>query len=225
MKAILKIGLILSLLFASTFIMIKSSGVMTIEDIEYALNQAQSASPWLVASIIIALLFADLFIAVPTLTICILAGYFLGPTVGAAAAISGITLAGIAGYLLSIRYGDKVLAKLIPNAKERANAKSDFIEYGTVSLLLSRALPILPETSACLAGLCQMKFKRFISCWLISAVPYSILASYAGSISNVSNPKPAIFTAIGLTSFFWLAWWVFTWQKKNKQTAIKIKKA
>ena len=79
MKPLLKIMLILALAFASTFIIFKSTGLITVEKIELWLEMAKNADPIWVALIVAGLLFADLFIAVPTLTTMILGGFFLGP--------------------------------------------------------------------------------------------------------------------------------------------------
>jgi len=54
-----------------------------------------------------------------------------------------------------------------------------------------------------------MPLTKFATAWAASSIPYVLIASYAGSISTLDNPKPAIFTAIGLSLFFWTAWYVF----------------
>ena len=77
MKQLLTIALILATAFASTFIVIKVTGILTIEDIKNWLTIASEINPVYVVLTVIILLFADLFIAIPTLTICILSGYFL----------------------------------------------------------------------------------------------------------------------------------------------------
>jgi len=78
MKTLLKLFLSLAAVFASTFLIAKLFGLLSVAQIENWLGQAQQLSPLYVGSIVALLLFADLFIAVPTLTITILAGYFLG---------------------------------------------------------------------------------------------------------------------------------------------------
>lgn len=201
--------LVLALVFASTFIILKSTGIVTIEKIELWLEAAKSTSPIYVAVIVAALLFADLFVAVPTLTVIILGGYFLGSIFGAIAAITGLFFAGICGYGLSRKYGNIPINFLIKDQDKRDDAIATFRRHGAIVILLSRAVPILPEVSACMAGMTRMPFIRFLSLWLLSTIPYAIIASYAGSVSTLENPQPAIFTAIGLTAFFWSGWFVF----------------
>lgn len=216
MKQLFKIMLVLAAFFASTFFLLNLSGILTVEKIESWLNLAQTINPVFVATLISFLLFMDLFIAMPTLTVIIIGGYFLGWQLGTVAALTGLLLAGICGYGLSIKYGDVLIVFLIKDPAQRLEAMVAYQKHGPVIILLSRAMPILPEVSACMAGMTKMPFLKFLSFWLISIVPYTVIATYAGSISTLENPKPAIFTAIGLTSTIWLGWFIFKRFKRNK---------
>ena len=209
MKSMLKIMLVLALAFASTFIVLNATGLLSIERIKYLLNAAQDISPMLIGTAVTILLFADLFVAMPTLTIMLLSGFFLGPVVGAGFSIAGLLLAGFTGYGITHRFGGCFIDYLVRDDDERCNATNTFKQHGVVTILLSRAVPILPEVSACMAGLTHMPLRKFVPAWLASSVPYAIIAAYAGSISSASTPQPAIYTAIGLTVFFWLAWFIF----------------
>lgn len=171
MKSLLKIMLPLALAFALTFVVLKLSGLITVAKIELWLKTLQAIDPIYVAVIVVALLFADLFVAVPTLTVMILSGFFLGPEAGAAAAIIGLTCAGFSGYGLSRVYGDHLARFLIRDEAERRRALDTFRRHGPVMILLSRAVPILPEVTACMAGLSGMAFSRFVLLWWLSVVP------------------------------------------------------
>jgi len=219
MKSMLKLMLVLAVGFASTFLILNATGLLTLERIIYWLELAQQSPPLLIGSIVALLLFLDLFVAIPTLTVMILSGFFLGPFMGAIFSILGLSAAGFSGYGLSHRYGDKLAKFLIRDEEELVKAKRSFSRFSVGTILLSRALPILPEVSACMAGLTRMPKSKFVFTWLLSTVPYAIIASYAGSISSQSNPKPAIFAAIGLTTFFWLSWVAYRYFVINKSTA------
>lgn len=209
MRPLLKVLLIIATIFASTFLLIKFTGLLTIKQIEGWLTQAKELSPIYVGAIVALLLFADLFIAIPTLTVAILAGYFLGHTYGALAALTGIILAGICGHVISRYYGGVILGFLLKDESKRNDAIGTFQKHGFVMILLSRAMPILPEATACLSGMTRMPFNKFLAAWLISSVPYILIATYAGSISSIENPMPAIFTAIGISAFLWIAWFFY----------------
>lgn len=208
MRSLLKLILIMASVFATTFLIVKLTGILSVEKIEYWLTVAKDIDTLLLAIFIILLLFSDLFIAVPTLTIIILSGYFLGYFYGAMAAITGVMLAGITGYVLSYCYGEKLEEKVIKDHNQRLELREQFNQYGILMIIFSRAMPILPEVTACLSGLTKMPFITFIGAWTISSVPYVLIASYSGSISSLDNPKPAIITAITLTVIMWSAWYI-----------------
>jgi len=208
MKSLIKLFLIIATVFASTFLIIKLTGVLTVDQVEGWLIQAKELSPIYVGSIVALLLFADLFIAIPTLTVTILSGYFLGHAYGAIAALSGTILAGVSGYAISRYYGNGIMTFLITDEKKRREAISAFDKAGFAMILLSRAIPILPEATACLAGMTKMKFWKFFLAWSVSTIPYVLIATYAGSISSVKDPKPAILAAILISSFLWIFWFL-----------------
>lgn len=209
MKSLVKIMLIIALCFASTFILIRVSGVLSIDQIKAWLTNLHALSTVYVGAIVILLLVADIFIFVPTLTVIILSGYFLGFTNGAIASITGLLLAGSAGYIVGRLFGPKVFQFLLRSSREREEARDAFLAHGFIMIILSRAMPILPEVSACLAGMTQMRYARFLTAWLLSTVPYVLIASYSGSISSLEKPGPAIFAMIALSGSLWLAWYVF----------------
>lgn len=216
MKALLKIIIVLALLFSSTFLIANLTGVLTIEQVRTWLESASDLSPVYVATVVVLLLFCDLFIAVPTLTISILAGFFLGFPLGGISAITGMTLAGGTGYALSQKYGDTLFRFLIKDPEHRDEAVSTFKRYGFAMILMSRAVPIFPEVSACLAGMTKMSFSKFLIAWSLSSIPYALVASYAGSMSSIENPMPAIYTAISMSAVLWIGWVLFSrYQKKE----------
>lgn len=220
MKTLIKLFLILVAVFASTFVIIKATGVLTIDDIRAWLEAAKSVSPWIIGLVVAGLLFADLFIAIPNLTVCILSGYFLGFELGALFNILGVSAAGITGHLLSRSVGRRLLEKIVRDPVKIKEMEDVFHRHGFVMILISWALPILPEATACLSGFTRMPFWKFLSAWALGAYPYAAIAAYAGSVSTLSDPKPAIYAAIGLSAFFWLMWAIFLrFRRQDVKTA------
>jgi len=218
MKDLIKIMLTLALIFSSTFILIKTTGLLTLEDIKQGLEQAQQIHPGYLALAVIGLLFADLFIAIPTMTVAIMAGFFLGWPLGAATVITGFLLAGVIGYAISRRYGWRLLNHIYNDQEKLDEMHLTFSAYGPVMLIICRAMPILPEVSCCMAGATRMSFGKFLTMYGLSTVPYALIITYSGSISSPENPAPAILAAIGISLTLWIAWYLLgRHARKQKQ--------
>lgn len=206
MKPLFKVVVTVGSFFFATFLIARFTGLFDLAVIESFLTSIKDFSPLILGAVITGLLFADLFIAVPTESLSILSGYLLGFIPGSVAALIGMFSAGMTGYVLSRRYGTAVLEKILKKDDERLEMTTTFERYGFLMILISRALPILPEVSACLAGATKMPFRKLLLAWSISSIPYVLIAAYSGSISSLDDPTPAIVTTIGLTTFFGVAW-------------------
>lgn len=210
MRALFKVVLTLGLFFTSTFVLAKFAGVFDLGEFRAFVEglRAEGAPAWMGAAFS-ALLFADLFIAVPTLEISILSGHLLGFPAGFVFGWIGVSAAGLAGYGLSRWKGEVVVRWILRDVDEREDLHRTFRAYGVVMIFLSRALPVLPEVSACLAGVTGMPLRRFLLAWWAVNVPYMALATWSGSVSSFTNPFPAIAAAVGLSVVFWAAWMFF----------------
>jgi uncharacterized membrane protein YdjX (TVP38/TMEM64 family) len=209
MRTLISLFLILVAAFASTFLVIQLAGGITADDVRAWLESARSVSSLTIGLVVVGLLFADLFIAIPNLTVCILSGYFLGFGLGALFNIIGVTAAGLTGHSLSRSMGRKFLEKIVRKPGELEEMERIFRRHGFVMILLSWALPILPEASACLSGFTRMPMRKFLLAWVLGSYPYVTIAAYAGSTSTLDDPMPAIYAAIGLSAFFWSCWAIF----------------
>ncbi len=216
MKSLIKIMLILGSLFALTFLVGRLLGILTLENAQNWLEWAGQMDPIVVAAVVVLILFADLFVAVPTLTITILSGYFLGFPIGAAAAFAGMSPAAGTGYWISRIWGQRGIACLIKDAQDRADLAASSQASGPVMIMLSRAVPIATEVSACMAGATQMPLVRYCSFFAVSTTPYVLIAAYAGSISSVGNPAPTIFAVLILNVVLWTFWAVFKRREENR---------
>ena len=219
MKDLLKIMLVLAALFASTFVLLRLSGLLTLDDVKAMLTAAQEVHPLYLASVVILLLFADLFIAVPTMTVSIMAGFFLGWPLGAAASVSGLLLAGVTGYVISRIYGNRLLQRIYKDEVRLAEIDATFSRYGPVVLIVCRAMPILPEVSCCLAGATRMGFVKFIAMFSLGTIPYALITTYAGSVSTIDKPTPAIITAIALSLLLWSGWLLMARHRATSERA------
>lgn len=221
MKQLLIVACVLAAIFASTFLILNKTGILTVENIEVALNAASSVNPMYVAAIVVFLLFSDIFIAIPTLTISILAGYFLGFYAGGASAFSGMFLAGVTGYFICWKFGPGLLLKIYKDQGKLNEMRRVFSEHGSVVLMMCRAAPILPEVSCCLAGATKMPVQKFLLFYVIATAPYAFIAAYAGSQSSLADPKPAILTAIAMSLVLWVSWALFLRRNYGKKVSEK----
>ncbi len=208
MRPLIIVMVTLACIFASTFIIGRAAGILTADNVRLWLEQVHQTDAIYVMVAVIALLFADLFVAVPTLTITILAGYFLGFGLGASTAFVGVSAAAFSGYGLCRRWGERGIALIVRDETERRDLQASFLASGPVMILLSRAAPILPEVTACMAGATRMPLLRYVAFFTIGTLPYVLIAAYAGSISSIDDPRPAIYTAILLYATMWTGWYL-----------------
>jgi uncharacterized membrane protein YdjX (TVP38/TMEM64 family) len=87
------------------------------------------------------------------------------------------------GYLLARVYGRQG-AQLLASAEELARFKVFFDEWGGWAIIISRAMPILPEVIAILAGIARMRTSQFFSALLMGSLPTCLFFSYLGFASQ-----------------------------------------
>ena len=217
MKDLLKTALVLALAFASTFLVMRATGILTEDQVRAFLSNAHRIDPvWLVA-LVIGLLWIDLLIAIPTMTTILLAGYFMGPVLGAAAAIAGLFAMGVTSHILGRVIGRPVLARLFRDDARLDAIEASFARNDVLALFVCQALPILPELSCCLSGIARMHPIRFLSAYAVGVVPFAVIVAYAGSISTIEDPRPAIYAAISVSTALLLAWRLL--QRRARQPA------
>lgn len=206
MKDLFRTAVVLAIAFASTFLMMRATGFLTEESVRAFLAEAHTIHPGWFVALVIGLLWIDLLIAIPTMTTILLAGYFLGPTLGAAAAIAGLFAMGLTGHVLGRVVGRPVLTRLFKDETRLAGIEASFARNDMLALFVCQALPILPELCCCLSGIARMNPARFLFGYAVGVVPFACIVAYAGSISTIDQPGPAIYTAIGVSAALLLAW-------------------
>lgn len=214
MKQLLKAGLWLVGIFLTLFLVMQGTGWLTQEEIEAWLRSAHDMPKVWIGVIIVLVLVADILLAVPGLVVVSLAGYFLGPFWGAFCGSLGLTLAGVVGYCLCRVFGDAMLHKLFDKQEMIDDMRASFQKHGALALMLSRAAPMLPEVTSCLAGASKMPFAKFLISFGTSCTLYSIAVAYAGSLSSEDNVTPAIIAYFCIMLVLWSSWFAFTRKKK-----------
>ncbi|MES2814423.1 MAG: hypothetical protein V4720_05975, partial [Pseudomonadota bacterium] len=90
MRDLIRIAVILALVFASTFVIAQATGVLPEGDLVAWMETLREVDPLWLALGVIGMLVLDLFIAVPTMTTILLAGWLLGPWLGGLVASLGL---------------------------------------------------------------------------------------------------------------------------------------
>lgn len=223
MKALFRFVVLLGAFFTFTLLLFKSLDILSVEDIRYWLEQAMTVSPWIVGTIIVALMLVDLFIAIPTLSLTILSGFFLGLELGVFYSSLGMLGAGTMGYVVSRLHGEKLLRFVSKDENQIKEMRSLFNTFGPVSLLLCRAAPMLPEVTSCLAGVTRMPYWKYLLFYALGTLPYSVIAAYSGSVSTIDDPSPAIITFIAIFGGLSVIWMIVLFVHRHKLRAERVR--
>ncbi len=150
----------------------------------------------------IGLLVADLVLPVPSTGVMSAAGFVYGGLVGGAISAVGSYLAGMAAYGVSRLLGQKAAARLA-SAEDLTGNESLFQRHGPWLIALSRALPLLPEVSCCLAGLARMRFATFALSLACGCIPVGFAFAAIGAAGQ-DSPALAIGLSIAVPAVLWL---------------------
>lgn len=219
MKALIKIMLGMFALFIAIFVIGRVAGWITADDVRAWLDWANGVNPWVLAALIIGLLALDLVLSIPTIVVGALAGFFLGPVFGALATLAGISLGIGIGFGGGRLGGARALEKLVPGELDRKALTHAFKRHGPGMILIARAMPMLPEITAILAGATQMPLRRFALYYLIGTVPYCFVLAYAGSRSDFDNPWPALIGIFGVYIVLWGGWGLYQYLAARRRAA------
>lgn len=157
------------------------------------------------AVIVIGLLATDILLPIPSSVVITLAGWQLGQWIGALAAWIGLSVGAALGFAMAKRWGHS-FARWFSKGTDLDTMKQLSDRYGPLILILTRAVPVFAEASVLMAGLHQMRWKRFLPPVLISnlgiAVAYAAFGTFAAKHQwlplalTVSIALPVLFAAV-----------------------------
>lgn len=212
MKSLIKLYLIIIGVFALIFALVNLTGLLSVSDIKEYLHEIQHADKVKIFIVVAVLLSSDVFLSVPTILIVTYSGNILGFELGLLASTVGMLISGTIAYILCRMTGDKTLKFLIKDPKQIDEVNHIFHRMGFGMLIIARALPMLPEATCCLSGMMKFNFMKFILYYLIGTLPYAIVLTYLGSISDLNNPYPALI-GIGMVYVVLYILWFFKLKK------------
>ena len=151
----------------------------------------------------IALLMADLLLPIPGTIVMSALGAVYGFWIGGLLSAIGSMLAGMSGYGVG-RFFKESFAKRWLGERDFEKGKSLFERGGAWVVAISRALPILPEVLACMAGLLRMPFGKFVIALACGSVPMGFLFAWIGAIGR-EQPAWGFAFSIGVPAVLWSA--------------------
>ena len=137
-----------------------------------------SAWGWLLVP---ALLVGDLVLPVPSTVVMSGAGYVYGWWWGGVLAAAGSFLSGAVAYLLCRRFGEAAARRLMGPDDYTRGCRFFAGEAGPWLVAVSRCLPLLPETVACMAGLTRMPAGRYFTALACGSLPLGFVFAAVGA--------------------------------------------
>ena len=167
---------------------------------ESAVARLRGCGAWAWAAIV-GLLAADLVLPLPGTAVMSAGGFIYGALLGGVIAAGGSFLSGLLAYGLCRRFGHGI-AERLAGREELARGEALFSTRGAWLVALSRALPLLPEVVACLAGLTRMPLRTFTISLACGCVPVGFIFAGIGAAGQ-SRPGLAFALSIAVPAVFY----------------------
>ncbi len=149
----------------------------------------------------IVLLMADLLLPIPGTVVMSALGAVYGFWIGGLLSAIGSMLAGMLGYGVG-RFFKESFARRWLGEKDFDKGKSLFERGGAWVVAMSRALPILPEVLACMAGLLRMPFGTFVIALACGSIPMGFLFAWIGTVGR-EQPAWGLAFSLGVPAVLW----------------------
>jgi len=138
----------------------------------------------------------------------------------------GNLIGSIAAYFIGLYGGRPLIEKygkfILISRHELDLADSWFKKYGSLSVLVSRMLPVVRTFISLPAGIARMPFGKFCLYTFLGSLPWSFALTYAGIVSGgnwrILEPYFRKFDwAIGILGILLLSWFIYYKVKNNKK--------
>jgi uncharacterized membrane protein YdjX (TVP38/TMEM64 family) len=215
LKHLIKLYTYIIIFFLLIFLVMNFTGLLSVSDIKYYVQAVSSRSTYIIAWVIFLLLASDVFFSVPTVFLVTSAGYLLGFRWGFVASVGGMFASGLIARLLCLLFGKRILKWVLGDDEKISEVHMLFRRFGSGVLLVSRALPMLPEATSCMSGINRMKWGTFVLYYLLGTVPYAAVLVYLGSVSSRENPYPAVGGIVGMYAVLWAVWYFLMYRRKK----------
>jgi membrane protein DedA with SNARE-associated domain len=158
--------------------------------------ETSSDKQGLIALVLGGLLSLDIILPTPSSLVMVACGFILGFWKGFLVAFIGNTISVILGYWLGANAGRLITSKWV-GEEECEQLEDLYNRIGDWVIVVSRAVPVMAETSVIFAGMSKMKYSRFILMATLSNLALSAVYAFVGAFSgNVNSFLLAFFGAI-----------------------------
>jgi len=195
-RALILIGSVAAAIILSKLLLENVFGIQTDALVQSWITNAGAGS----ALTIMALLAADLFLPIPSSLIMVLSGAAFGVMGGALLGLVGSIGGEWLGFELVRRYGRRASAAIVGD-EEIERLSRAFARHGLAAVAVTRALPVVMETTSVVAGLSSMTRSAFLIGSFIGTAPIVLVYAYAGAVSRQTNsvvPAVVILVAVAL---------------------------
>lgn len=155
------------------------------------------------------LLIADLVLPVPATGVISALGYVYGTWWGGLVGAAGSFLSGVVAYELCRAGGQRAADRLLGPEDQVRAARVFAGGLGGWMVALSRWMPLLPELTACMAGLTKMSRRRFLPALACGCLPMGLVFAAVGS-TGTNRPELAIGLSVLIPAVLYAgtAWWM-----------------
>ena len=136
------------------------------------------------------LLMVALFLPIPATAIMATLGFYYGPLLGGLIGTVGFSFSAVLAYALCWRLGRAAAVRFL-GPRDLEEGENLFARYGGWLIVVSRWLPLFPETVSCMAGLTRMPFGRFLLAVVCGSAPIAFVFALIGK-SGADRPVLAI---------------------------------
>ena len=200
MKRYLQMAAGLMVCFTILFLIVEALHVPLLSD----------PTPWMkhggvVAAVIgVGLLIADVLLPVPSSLVMVAHGALFGVLWGTILSLLGSVGAAVFGFAIG-RRGGKLMERVVTPG-ERAHARNVLARWGTLSIIVTRPVPLLAETVAIMAGASSMTWRSLIVASCAGSLPPALLYALTGAaVADLQNTVMMFGVVLLVAGLFWLA--------------------
>ncbi|WP_404421352.1 VTT domain-containing protein [Nibricoccus sp. IMCC34717] len=156
------------------------------------------------AMLVVGSLTADAVLPVPSSVVLVWSGKKLGTAAGAAAGTTGLVGGGMFAWWLGRLAARGRCTRLISD-EQRTQLDRVFARWGGLTLALTRAIPVIAEAAAFLAGLAGVPAHRSLTSLVLGSAPVALAYAVSGAAST-DREWVSWLVAVVLPAGAWLAW-------------------